>query len=348
MSKRVRGWLEDRGADPDLERSSDLTPLLEVRQQNSRVIADVAGSAAPIIGAWVAKHGGGATVPEPWASKEPAYEVDRDATAAGIKDFEPLGEGEVLAWLVGTGRWPDSMSPTLVLTELGLTPEEVKVAAHPPEAEPRQPPVLEFGHGVKVPAGEAGFSDLMRLVESQLTADLLGASDAYAPLTEPPERPKRVVGGPPITAGRDKVPDEVKGSIGLIGEVCALRWLSHRYRLDGDEHWVSGYRNLVLGGNNGNDALGYDFVVERSGGRRLYFEVKTSTGPATAFEFPDVEVRAAQEHWRKDEYRIILITNALDPDARRLQVLPNPFSREGAPCYRVMGRGIQYGFRFAE
>lgn len=332
MSDRVRAWLDEQGAEPDLERAADLPPLLDVRQQNSQRVLEVAARAAPILAAWVAKQGGGASAPSPWAAKEPTYEVDRDARMAGIKDFEPLDEVQVLAWLAATGRWPDAMHVTLDLTELGLTLDEVEAAGRQPEPDPYRPPELEFGGGETVVAGEAGFSDLMRLVESQLTSDLLGTSDAYASLTEPLDKSKRRGGGGSVTAGRNNVPDELKGSIGLIGEVCALRWLAHRYRLDGDEHWVSGYRNLVLDDEGGNDALGYDFAVERSGDQRpYYFEVKTSTGPATAFEFPDVEVRAAQEHWRKDEYRIILITNALDPPPAASRCCPTRFHERGRP-----------------
>lgn len=60
------------------------------------------------------------------------------------------------------------------------------------------------------------------------------------------------------------------------------------------------------------------------------------------------QYKVPDEPRQKDEYQIILITKALDPDGFRLQGLPNPFSREGAPFYRVMGQGMQYRFKLDE
>jgi hypothetical protein len=98
-----------------------------------------------------------------------------------------------------------------------------------------------------------------------------------------------------------------------------------------------------LGDDVGSDSLGYDFVVQRGGNRRFYYEVKTlvSEAPEIAeFELGETEVVSAQRH--RDGYRILLVCSALDSTSRRILELPNPLGARGAGRYTLLGRGLRY------
>jgi len=77
----------------------------------------------------------------------------------------------------------------------------------------------------------------------------------------------------------------------------------------------------------------------------LMFEVKALTGEPSAlveFEMGESEVRAAQAAARGNRYRILLVTQVLDPAERVIHQLPNPFSAKGLGRFRVAGRGLRY------
>ena len=120
----------------------------------------------------------------------------------------------------------------------------------------------------------------------------------------------------------------------------ARAWLERHYR---DVEWVSGYRNIVLGGTQGSDALGYDFEVRDRSRRTLYFEVKSLVGEAgdlAEFELGETEVVAAQRH--RGSYRILLVCGVLDSASRRVFELPNPLAKDSAGLYTLLGRGLRY------
>ena len=106
---------------------------------------------------------------------------------------------------------------------------------------------------------------------------------------------------------------------------------------------VSGYRNIVLGDDAGSDRHGFDFITRRAAGRRLYFEVKAQAGdlPEIAeFELTEREVAAAQQ--RRDAYRILLITSALDTSSRQILELPGHLGPHGVGRYTLAGYGPRY------
>jgi hypothetical protein len=63
------------------------------------------------------------------------------------------------------------------------------------------------------------------------------------------------------------------------------------------------------------------------------------------FDLAESEVKVAQAHARNERYRILLITSVLDPEERRVHVLPNPFGVQGHGVYRTVGRGLRYQCR---
>jgi hypothetical protein len=116
--------------------------------------------------------------------------------------------------------------------------------------------------------------------------------------------------------------------------------------MDIDECWRSSYRDSYLGRSGGDDNLGYDFALLMPS-RRQYYEVKASAGDEWQFDLGESEVRMAQRCSadRKSRYRIVFIANVLDRVARRLLVLPNPFSRRGTSRLRMVGTGMRFTFR---
>ena len=135
--------------------------------------------------------------------------------------------------------------------------------------------------------------------------------------------------------------DDQKSSIGLAGEVIAKLWLEHKYP---DVRWRSGYRNIVLGDDEGSDDLGYDFEVPRTTGS-LFYEVKATNEASSGrfeFEMSSGEIRLAQEMSRNERYRVLVIIGALEPDSAKIVELPNPLGRKSAPFFRPVGKGVRF------
>lgn len=93
---------------------------------------------------------------------------------------------------------------------------------------------------------------------------------------------------------------------------------------------MSGYRQFLLGGHEGDDTLGYDLAVQQRT-RTLHFEVKATPGDVTEFELGTSELRAARAA-RKGTWRILFVRHALEPAMRELLVLPNPSSPSTVPA----------------
>lgn len=136
-------------------------------------------------------------------------------------------------------------------------------------------------------------------------------------------------------------------AIDLAGEIAAFEWLKARYPAEFSEDcWVSEYRDLVCGDTHERDCHGYDFEV-RLKTRSLFFEVKTAAGYKTHLTLGENEIRKAQECAadRRECYRILFITFALDSARRSLMVLPNPFSRQGRSRFLAVGTSSCYRFK---
>jgi hypothetical protein len=153
------------------------------------------------------------------------------------------------------------------------------------------------------------------------------------------------------TYSDSSISDEQKAAIGFIGERWAFEWIKafhkkqHNRQLE-DNCWVSGYRNLVLGGASGRDDLGYDFEVQLSS-TTYYYEVKASSGDPSYFELGPTEIGAALRYKAdgNNKYRVLYVANAMDPKNVQVTVLQNPFSKDGEKKFRAVGRGsVKYQF----
>ncbi len=107
---------------------------------------------------------------------------------------------------------------------------------------------------------------------------------------------------------------------------------------------MSANRRNVFPGAPGDDTLGYDFSVG-TGRHPLLFEVKATQGDGGDFELGPSEVKAAQRYCGSDRWRILAVTNVLDPAALRVDVLPNPYGPRGRGRYREEGGALRFSYR---
>ena len=137
--------------------------------------------------------------------------------------------------------------------------------------------------------------------------------------------------------------DAQKHATGFVGELLAYEWLKGHYEGVTEECWKSKYRDLVFGGNLGDDSLGYDFEVFLKKTSYM-FEVKATTGSDCVIELGATELETSQGFARSNRYRILFVSNVLDAQCRRIFVLPNPFSKRGRGLFQASGTGIKFWF----
>jgi hypothetical protein len=345
MRERVEAWLAEHGAalsPPD--DAAALRPADELRAENRAAALGVLRRAADVAAAWSRQNAPGAALPDP-------VEAADAAGADGILDFAPVTEDRLGRWLAATGRWPQDMPPTLDLGVLGLPEADVQ-AAERAQAEAcrrrddeRRRVVVD---GEAFVAAEENYKQIVDAVRAGITEDFLASAGA-APLEQMQPRNWRGPGPgrPGTTAGRHPRPsDPQSAAIGLAGEVAALDWLKRRHPGTTDDAWVSGYRNQLMGDGRGDDTLGYDLVVDEPR-RRIYYEVKATSGDATEFVLTDLEMLRAQTVRKRERYAVLYVTHALDGDMRAIHELPNPLDPANAGFFRSDGQGFRYRFRLA-
>ena len=126
--------------------------------------------------------------------------------------------------------------------------------------------------------------------------------------------------------------DAQRSAVGCAGEYLAWRALVDRYPEANESSWVSTNRRHVFTGNPGDDGLGHDLEVWL-GRNPLMFEVKAFRGSGGEIEMGETEVESARRHSATDRWRLLVITDVFDPTARRMRMLPNPFSKRGRGRY---------------
>lgn len=349
MRSLVNDWLIALGA-PELDGLYQLEPLVDVRQSNDEAIRRLVTQAVKVVPAWCQKNG--ALVPSYWSDSEDAWErTARAAAESGILDFERLQDGQILDWFATRGWWPETMPSTVELELLGLTPTDIQAQESEAERERRER-VLERTSirlgDVRYSADPADYSALIKAAQASCSERFLGSSTRFASLSKVAEARTRAPGsGGRISAPRREASPIQKSAIGLVGEVLAYEWLkSHFGDIVTTDCWKSVYRNYALGGLDGDDSLGYDFsVIMRS--QTLYFEVKATSTDNMQIELGQSEVEMAQKNARNRQYRILFIPEVLDVAARRVHVLPNPFSDVGRDFFRLVGSGLKYQFQLA-
>jgi len=341
VAQQVAAWLADHHATTDLDRSTSMPDLAGLRSHNFTMLDTIVQQAEPRLRAWARKHG--AAVPAGWNAPVTAARSALELSYLG--DFSELTPGQLLGITADALGWPDQMPQTLDLTELEL--HQADLLSRKQEAdEDRGRRQHERTHlridGREMPVTTDDLSALADTITAGLTEDFLMQSGKVT-LGPAPSRTSRTGthGGTGLTIARtQRMSDEQRTAVGLIGEIAARGWLERHYA---SVEWVSGYRNIVLGDNAGSDSHGYDFIARRATGRPFYLEVKAKEGDAPViaeFELGETEVAAAQQH--RDAYRILLITSALDTSSRQIFELPGPLGPHGVGRYTLVGHGLRY------
>lgn len=286
-----------------------------------------------------------AAVPAAWAAN-PLLEAAFALDASGLADLVEPSDAALLDAAAAGAGWPPGMPRTVDPDALGLSETDLHpdaaAAGSPAGARPR--PTIPVGDE-QLPVGT---DNLARIAEAALAtvgpAFLKQTGRTLLGELEPPARRKDGRGAGRTVVARDRaMTEDERTAVGLVGEVVARAWLSHRY---GDVRWVSGYAAIVSGAPDASDGHGYDFEVPWRG-TTLMFEVKAmraEPGAMVEIEMGESEVREAQRAARGDRYRLLLVSSVLDPSERQVHVLPNPFSAKGRGRFRVVGRGLRYQF----
>jgi hypothetical protein len=339
VAEQVGTWLAGHGASTDLALESDLADVSELRSRNFDRLDDVVRDAEIRIRAWARKQGSVilAGWNAPMSGARSALERSYRA------DFSELTVDQILDLVAAALSWPDQMPQTLDLATLGLDASDL-LSRDQADAADRRRRQHDRTHlqvdGDEVSVDVEHLGSLADSIAASLTEELLGQSGKVT-LAKVPSGRKGTASGSGLAVARvPRMSDEQRTGVGLIGEVVARAWLERHYA---NVDWVSGYRNIVLGDDVGSDSLGYDFVVQRGGNRRFYYEVKAlvSEAPEIAeFALGETEVVSAQRH--RDGYRILLVCSALDSTSRRILELPNPLGVRGAGRYTLLGRGLRY------
>jgi hypothetical protein len=271
----------------------------------------------------------------------------------GVLDFDPIGFADIVGWLQRSGAWPEGVPRTHRLEDLNITNEDVTQAKIQAKqtAEVNQRRVAEVQYGDATYSLEPGSLD--NLID-RILDDLPEALGAEASKLAVQEAMGHTLsrlgtnapgsGGP--SAGARPDPQKLQ-AIGLIGESVAAHWLLQRYGLAPEVTWRSRNRNERLGGNLGDDGLGYDFEIKLAS-ETLLIEVKATTGTKLEFEMGESEVRRASSLSGHERYMVLFIESVLDPKLMALRELPNPFSSEGVSSYRHLGTSARLGFKLAE
>ena len=344
MTEQVEDWLRDNGIMPGV--AASLPPLDDVVDANERFLDGALPTLRGLVAAWCRKEG--LEVNEDWRDISGVRERLQDS---GCLDFEPLNVDMLLRWVVRLGCWPARMPESSDPDYLGVHVEDLEQGdvAKTEERERRQKlrsTISLDGHEFYVDR-----EDLRHLAEAardSVTPDFLASARTVTRLLNLPDRgsSKRATGTakPPKRQRRtSSMSDDQRNAIGLVGERLAYEWLRSRYPQCGTDIWVSENRAIGIGGEPGNDSLGYDFRVRLQRTTRL-FEVKCTPGEEYEFDMGQTEVRAARAA-PKGDYQIIFIARVLDSSQRKLLLLPNPLEAGVSSIFQQVNQGIRFEFR---
>ena len=116
-----------------------------------------------------------------------------------------------------------------------------------------------------------------------------------------------------------------------------------------DAELVDWVRARFFGGDEGDDAAGYDFCVKTPQAEWLY-EVKSSLEDTCEFELTPNEMRVAASVSRRSRrrYRILYVPFVFSPDRWLVLELPNPMGDETRGRFKQVGHGsVRFRFEHA-
>lgn len=320
-----------------------LPPIVTVHQRNVDQAQKWLGQAGPLVHAWCRKNG----VPIPVAltdvadTRPPVNLLNQN----GALDFTFLGQTDLVRWARAVGVWPAKMPLTMRLDDLGLVPDDLNTARTEEERtkqlRQRERRTVQIeGTSVDVSDSLVGLRDVLKRSLEQ-SGDFLqtpARNTQLAPVGAVRARGSDVRSGG--TSSSVRASDYQLAAIGFAGEWLVYQWLLQRFpAVVNEQCWVSRNRAQVFTGEPGDDGLGYDFAVPRSGGVVMY-EVKSSTGEGGEIRLGESEVRAAQENARNRRWRLLVVTNVLS-NSRQIRQLPNPFDARSRGYFNFAGQGLR-------
>ena len=323
-------------------------------ERNRKAVRDFASRAVSVIGAWC-RHNQ-VPVEEPWRSEDPQV-VTRHLENAGLLDFDPIEDLGIPALCHRAQCWPKGMPQTLEPAALGLDQATVEEEARRRQRE-RQRRIIEERSidfaGAKLDPVDPSFGDTFRqLAERSIAGDEGWFERSKRPRlaafaeTDSGGRPPGV--GPSGGRGRrgKELAKEQRQAMGLASEWLAFQFLCRRHgEVVNETCWISRNRAHFFGGDEGDDAAGYDFCVKTPRAEWLY-EVKSSLEDTGEFELTPNEMRIAASvptHGRR-RYRILYVPFVFSPDRWMVLELPNPMGDGTRNRFKQVGRG-SIRFRF--
>jgi hypothetical protein len=352
LERHVEEQLTLRLGRPAPRKGEHLAAIDQVRSANHRMVAGATADLVALIRA------AGRPLPAALAGAHPAESVTTHLDTAGALDFRLLTPDDVVAWLAALGHWPHGMPTATDPGRHGLSTADLDRVRHAAEHERRERErrrrtISVGGREFDVQSGD--YAELTAELQRALDGGAVpGLEGGRAVFTRP--RPLEPAAGRGAATGRRRGgghgggPDAglspaQREAIGYMGEWYAYQWLRGHYAAGVDEtSWVSGNRRKAFPGPPGDDGLGFDFKVG-SGKRPMLFEVKATQGDGGRIELGESEVRAAQQHAGSERWRLLVVTSVLDPKRVNVQMLPNPFSKDGRGRYREEGGALRFSYR---
>lgn len=352
LVERVNAWLAEQSA-PSLGCQGDgLESLDQVRNCNQRFVHDFAKRAIPLVRAWCVKRKQLDSLTALMTHEDGSEQLRRRLDDVGVLDYRTLSETALMNWLQVLELWPIEMDLSLELEVLGLSKEDLAAEStkelQRKEAQERENRSIQFNCRPVDPID----ADLIALSEELHN----GLPQSVLSKKLRPEPRLDVTGGQTGSPGSGKngsshssvsrMPAEKAELIGQLGECAVYHWLRKILpKQDINAAWQS-TNGTQITGRNGDDGLGYDFIVSYQK-QKWQIEVKASLSDPQSFSMGETEVRAARDAARSRsgvQYRIAYVSNLSDTNATDIEMLPNPMTEEGGRVFQLRGQGIRYGF----
>lgn len=366
IEKYLLGWLQQQQLVTELPVH---TPTLsKCREQNIHFLQSFALRYGKLVSAWLS------STREQVAQACRSLWQDPSAAKLGLSvlaqqrgwnDFRLLNDDLIVQWLTLDGAWPSGKQASHRPEDWGISltaMHDAQEAAKQAREQQRRLRVQITFAGDSFSALTENYVELANALRARLSEATRLSSDSTESclLADLPPSPVKTIPGAGGGGGNRPPPntqmsEEQRKAIGFIGELWAFEWIKQhhlqKHGMELDENcWVSGYRDIMLATKNGDDSLGYDFVV-RDKQTTYYYEVKASSGNPCRFELGPTELVAAQRYSAdtKNKYRILYISNATDPGRVQPLLIDNPFSSRGRKKLRIVGRGsVTYAFELRD
>ena len=338
-------FLEALGEVPEV----DIPPFEKMISENRKVVRAFASEAKPLLGAWCRQNH--VDVPEVWERGE-AQDIVRVIENAGLLDFDLINSSLMPALCERAAVWPKEMPARIDPESLGLDEsavrEEQERKAREQQERDRRKRIIQFA-GQDLDPGDPSFAAAMQnIAEAALASD-----DSWFARSRQRTRLVQVDGsGRSDSDGGNggggkrgqratRLTETQKVAMGVASEWLAYQYLKRRFPESVDEDsWISENRTKFFGGGEGDDAAGYDFLVQTPAVDWM-FEVKSTLEDGCEFELTSNELRVASSVSRtgRRRYRILYVPYVFSPEKWCVFELPNPMDKETQSQFSVVGRG---------